>query len=117
MYVINYVIMYIHWKQYFQSDKIRKEVTVLAKIFVTLKPTVFDSEGAMTRDAISQLKFGGDVIFVTKGKYFEVWLGEEDRGKASQAIQEMCQKLLVNPVIENYRFELQEDSKPEAKDS
>ena len=42
------------------------------------------------------------------GKYLEIQLDEADERRASHAVTEMCEKLLANPVIEDYRFELEE---------
>ena len=42
-----------------------------------------------------------------QGKFIELWLEETDREKAEQQVAEMCDKLLANPIIENFRFELE----------
>jgi len=77
----------------------------LAKIYITLKPTVNDPQGLTIKGALHNLGFGS-VEDVRAGKYIEIRIDENDREKAKEQINEMCRKLLANPVIENYRFEL-----------
>ena len=79
----------------------------LARIYVTLKPTVNDPQGLTIRGALHSLGFA-DVESVRAGKYLEVSLAAKDRKKAETQLTEMCRKLLANPVIEDYRFELEE---------
>ncbi len=79
----------------------------LARVYVTLKPTVNDPQGLTIRGALHSLGFG-DVESVRAGKYLEVSLDAKDRKKAERQLAEMCRKLLANPVIEDYRFELEE---------
>lgn len=77
----------------------------LAKVFVTLKPTVNDPQGLTIRGALHSLGFS-DVDSVRAGKYLELRLPEEDETRAGARVEEMCRRLLANPVIEDYRFEL-----------
>ncbi len=79
----------------------------LARVYVTLKPTVNDPQGLTIRGALHSLGFA-DVESVRAGKYLEVSLAAKDRAKAEKQVTEMCRKLLANPVIEDYRFELEE---------
>ncbi len=79
----------------------------LARVYVTLKPTVNDPQGLTIRGALHSLGFA-DVESVRAGKYLEVSLAAKDRKKAETQLTEMCRKLLANPVIEEYRFELEE---------
>ena len=79
----------------------------LAKIYISLKPTVNDPQGLVIRGALHNLGFT-EVASVRAGKYMEVKLEGNDLGIARQQVSEMCKKLLANPVIENYRFELEE---------
>jgi len=79
----------------------------LARVYVTLKPTVNDPQGLTIRGALHSLGFA-DVESVRAGKYLEVRIAAEDRAKAEKQLAEMCRKLLANPVIEDYRFELEE---------
>jgi len=79
----------------------------LARVYVTLKPTVNDPQGITIRGALHSLGFA-DVESVRAGKYLEVRLDAKDRKRAEKQLTEMCRKLLANPVIEDYRFELAE---------
>ncbi len=79
----------------------------LARVYVTLKPTVNDPQGLTIRGALHSLGFE-EVESVRAGKYLEVSLATKDRAEAEKQITEMCRKLLANPVIEDYRFELEE---------
>ena len=79
----------------------------LAKIYVTLKPTVNDPQGETVLGALQSLGFNS-VDSVRVGKYMELKVAEEERKQAERRVGEMCDKLLANPVIEEFRFELQE---------
>ncbi|MBN2462868.1 MAG: phosphoribosylformylglycinamidine synthase subunit PurS [Dehalococcoidia bacterium] len=78
----------------------------LAKVYITLKPTVNDPQGLTIKGALHNLGFGS-VEDVRAGKYIELRIEENDLTNASEQVDEMCHKLLANPVIEKYRFELQ----------
>jgi phosphoribosylformylglycinamidine synthase PurS subunit len=82
----------------------------LARVYVTLKPTVNDPQGLTIRGALHSLGFA-DVESVRAGKYLEVRIAADDRAKAEKQLAEMCRKLLANPVIEDYRFELEAAAK------
>jgi len=79
----------------------------LAKIYVTLKPTVNDPQGLTVKGGLRTLGFD-NIQSVRVGKYMEVRLEEKDGSKAEEEVREMCRKLLANPVIEDFRFELEE---------
>ncbi len=79
----------------------------VARVYVTLKPTVNDPQGLTIRGALHSLGFA-NVESVRAGKYLEVSLAAKSRGQAQKQLTEMCRKLLANPVIEDYRFELEE---------
>ena len=76
-----------------------------AKIHVTLKTGVLDPQGKAVAHALGNLGFTG-IGDVRQGKYIEIDLAEGDRAKAETAVREMCERLLANTVIENYRFEI-----------
>ena len=78
----------------------------LAKVYITLKPTVNDPQGITIKGALHNLGFNS-VEDVRAGKYIEVRIRENDLSQAKTQVTEMCHKLLANPVIENYRFELE----------
>ena len=77
----------------------------LAKIYITLKPTVNDPQGLTIKGALHNLGFT-EVTSVRAGKYMEVKIEVDDQNKAQEQVDQMCKKLLANPVIENYRFEI-----------
>ena len=79
----------------------------LAKVYVTLKPTVNDPQGLTIRGGLHSLGFDS-VESVRAGKYMEIRVAGSDRGRAESQIHEMCGQLLANPIIEDYRFELAE---------
>ena len=79
----------------------------LARVYVTLKPTVNDPQGLTIRGGLHSLGFA-IVDSVRAGKYLEIRLEESDRTTAEERVTEMCRKLLANPVIEDFRFELEE---------
>ncbi len=78
----------------------------LARVYVTLKPTVNDPQGLTVMGGLHSLGFD-EVRRVRAGKYLEVRLHGSDRGAAEARIAEMCRKLLANPIIEDFRFELE----------
>ena len=78
----------------------------LAKFFVSLQPTVNDPQGQTIQGGLRQLGFD-KVVGVRAGKYMEVRIAEDREGDAAQSVKEMCEKLLANPLIEDYRFELE----------
>ncbi|MCJ7655969.1 MAG: phosphoribosylformylglycinamidine synthase subunit PurS [Dehalococcoidia bacterium] len=79
----------------------------LAKVYITLKPTVNDPQGLTIKGALRNLGFTS-VEDVRAGKYIEVRIKQNDLAKAKEQVNDMCRKLLANPVIENYSFKLEE---------
>lgn len=78
----------------------------LAKVYITLKPAVNDPQGLAIKGALHNLGFT-TVDDVRAGKYIEVKIAEKDIAKAREQVDDMCRKLLANPVIEIYRFDLE----------
>ncbi|HLJ81912.1 MAG TPA: phosphoribosylformylglycinamidine synthase subunit PurS [Ktedonobacterales bacterium] len=78
----------------------------LARIRVTLKPVVLDPQGDAVLTGLHQLGFG-DVAAVRVGKYVEVTLAAQDHAAAEAAVRAMCDRLLANPVIERYDFDVE----------
>ena len=76
-----------------------------AKVYVTLKKSVLDPQGKAVQHALAALGFN-EVQGVRVGKYIEVDLGAIDKSKAEQKIKVMCEKLLANTVIEEFKYEL-----------
>ena len=76
-----------------------------ARVFVTLKPSVFDPQGKTIVDALHTLGYHG-VEDVRQGKYFELQLAADSSDTARSLANEVADKLLANPVIESYRIEV-----------
>ncbi|MBX9726450.1 MAG: phosphoribosylformylglycinamidine synthase subunit PurS [Rickettsiales bacterium] len=75
-----------------------------AKIHITLKNGVLDPQGAAIESALDHMGFSG--INARVGKLIELELKETDKAKAKASIEQMCEKLLANTVIEKYAIEL-----------
>jgi phosphoribosylformylglycinamidine synthase len=81
-----------------------------AKIFVTLKPSVLDPQGKAIHHAVETIGFHG-IQDVRQGKYFEVTVnGALCSEEARAEIERMARDVLANPIIEDYRVELDSDS-------
>jgi phosphoribosylformylglycinamidine synthase len=81
----------------------------LAKIHVTLKPSVLDPQGVAVSDALKNMGYK-EVESLRLGKYMELKLEDAGgRGKkhVEARVEEMCQKLLANVVIERYEFSVE----------
>jgi phosphoribosylformylglycinamidine synthase len=77
-----------------------------AKVHVTLKQGILDPQGKAIEHALDSLGFK-NAANVRVGKYIEVDVNETDTAKADAQVKQMCEKLLANTVIEDYRYELQ----------
>jgi phosphoribosylformylglycinamidine synthase subunit PurS len=76
-------------------------VTFDVAITVTLKPVVNDPQGLVVQSGLRQLGFGS-VDKVRVGKYIELTVDADDEAAARDQVTQMCEKLLRNPVIEDY---------------
>lgn len=76
-----------------------------ANVYVTLKTEVLDPQGDAVRQSLASLGFD-QVKTVRVGKLVEIDFAGKTRDAATKELEEMCQKLLANPVIEDYRFEI-----------
>ena len=76
-----------------------------ARIYVTLKTEVLDPQGDAVRRALGTLGFEG-VKDVRVGKLVELEVDRDDREGVERDVRSMCEKLLANAVIEDFRFEL-----------
>ena len=76
-----------------------------ARVYVTLKPSVFDPQGRTIVDALQSLGYQ-NVKDVRQGKYFELDLATSETAVARALAAEVADKLLANPVIESYRIEV-----------
>ena len=77
-----------------------------ARVYVTLKPSVFDPQGTTVAEALHTLGYAA-VKDVRQGKYFELDLAASDAAQARALASEVADKLLANPVIESYRIEVE----------
>jgi phosphoribosylformylglycinamidine synthase PurS subunit len=77
-----------------------------ARVYVTLKKSVFDPQGKTIHEALRSLGYGS-VTDVRQGKFFEVALEGVPVDQARQTIEEIARKVLANPVIESYRVEVE----------
>ena len=76
-----------------------------ATVYVTIKQNVLDPQGSAVEGALHSMGFE-EVSKVRVGKYLEFDLNTTDRAEAESRITTMCEKLLANTVIEDYRYEL-----------
>jgi len=77
-----------------------------AKVYVTLKKGVLDPQGRAVMGALKSMDFG-EVKDVRIGKYMELELDGDSRESEEKRLREMCEKLLANTVVENYRIEIE----------
>ena len=78
----------------------------LARVEVSLKPTVNDPQGLTIRGGLHSLGFK-EVDTVRAGKYMEIKLDAQDMAAAEARVRDMCQRLLANPVIEEFTFQVE----------
>ena len=76
-----------------------------AKVTVMLKEGVLDPQGEAVKHALNSLKYN-KVESVRQGKVLEIVLDETSQERANKNVQEMCEKLLANTVIESYEIEI-----------
>ncbi len=76
-----------------------------ARVYVMLKNGVLDPQGAAVQHALGALGFDG-VSGVRQGKVIELDITAKDSAAAKAQVEEMCEKLLANTVIENYSVEI-----------
>ena len=86
-----------------------------AKIYITLKNGVLDPQGKAIQGALGHLGFDG-VDGVRQGKFIEIQLNDNNKQDAENKVKDMCEKLLANTVIENYRFEIEQKMSPETQE-
>lgn len=81
-------------------------MSVRARVFVTLKPSVFDPQGRTIAEALHSMGYSsiGDV---RQGKYFELDVDAPTGEQARAVASEVADRLLANPVIESYRIEIE----------
>jgi phosphoribosylformylglycinamidine synthase len=82
-----------------------KVVLMKARVYVTLKPSVFDPQGSTIAEALHSLGFD-TVADVRQGKYFELDLRASTPEEAEKIAAEVADRVLANPIIETFRVEL-----------
>ena len=80
----------------------------LARVYITLKPTVNDPQGLTVLSTLQTLGFSA-AQDVRVGKYLEVRVDCADHSDAETQVSKMCHDLLANPVIEEFRFDLEKE--------
>jgi len=80
---------------------------MLAKIYVKMKESVLDPQGKAVLGALHSLGYA-EANDVRVGRYVEVKLNGASRSEAEKRVKEMCEKLIANTIIEEYRFEISE---------
>lgn len=78
------------------------------KIYVTLRESVLDPQGSAVQGSLAKMGYN-EVEEIRIGKYLEVKIADTDRD-VNELVKEMCEKLLANTVIEDYRFEIEEEN-------
>ncbi|MEE1132245.1 MAG: phosphoribosylformylglycinamidine synthase subunit PurS [Caryophanon sp.] len=76
------------------------------KVYVTLKESILDPQGSAVKGSLEKIGYG-EVADVRIGKFLEVTIADTDRD-IDTIVKEMCEKMLANTVIENYRYEIEE---------
>ncbi|MDP2924337.1 MAG: phosphoribosylformylglycinamidine synthase subunit PurS [Candidatus Omnitrophota bacterium] len=80
---------------------------MIVEIYITLKKTIADPQGQTVKHALEALGYK-DLAGVRMGKLVIIELNFEDKKRAEQEINQMCKKLLANPIIEDYSFTIKE---------
>jgi len=84
---------------------------VIARVFITPKKGVLDPQGRAISSSLHALGFD-EVGDVRMGKYLEIRLGSSDLGDPASRVRAMCERLLANGVIEDFRFEIVDEEAP-----
>lgn len=79
---------------------------MIAKVYVTLKKGVLDPQGKAVQHSLESIGYK-EAEDVRIGRFIEVKLSDMPKGEAEKKVKEMCEKMLANTVIENYRFEIE----------
>ena len=78
-----------------------------AYVYVSLKPSVLDPQGKTIHGALNKMGYSS-IAGVRQGKYFEIELGSSDRSQAQAEVEKIARDVLSNPVIEEYRYTLEQ---------
>lgn len=82
---------------------------MIARVFITPKKGVLDPQGRASTASLNALGFG-EVEDVRMGKYLEIRLGPSPEGDPAARVRAMCERLLANGVIEDFRFEIDQEN-------
>ncbi len=83
----------------------RENESHLAVVYVKLKDGVLDPQGSTIKRALEDMGYRG-IKQIRSGKIFEITFKQDEKTKPEKLIDEICRKLLTNPVIEKYNFEI-----------
>ncbi|MDR3271330.1 MAG: phosphoribosylformylglycinamidine synthase subunit PurS [Peptococcaceae bacterium] len=84
-----------------------------AQITVTLKQSILDPQGSAVEKSLRSMGYPIEAVRI--GKFMEVRLAEDNVAKANEIVQEICHKLLSNPVIETYHYTLEQEHQKEVE--
>ncbi len=84
-----------------------KQPVAKVKVIVTLKPSLLDAQGRVVKDGLISMGYV-NVQKVRIGKYLELEIDSDQNSDMDAQVNEMCDRLLANTVIENYSFEVTE---------
>ncbi|MCB0717293.1 MAG: phosphoribosylformylglycinamidine synthase subunit PurS [Bacteroidetes bacterium] len=87
-----------------------------ARIRVTLRKSILDPQGKAVEHALHNLNYGS-VAQVRVGKYVELSIDEPDEASADKVAREACERLIANPVMEDFEIELEKQSESEVAQS
>ncbi len=79
---------------------------ILARIYVSLKPSVLDPQGKAVTNSLHQLGYGG-VLETRVSKYIEIKFDGSDKQRVEEEVEKICNDLLANPNTENYSYTLE----------
>jgi len=80
------------------------------KVIVRLKPEVSDPQGMTIQQTVAKLGYEG-IERVRAGKFFEIEIEAPDRETARKTLDGLCDRILANPIIEDYAFEIEENER------
>lgn len=89
-----------------QKRKVRRFSVYKVTVYVTYKDSVLDPQGEAVKGAVHRMGYES-VENIRIGKYFEIQVSKNEKD-VEQVIEEICDKLLANVVMETYRYEIQE---------
>ena len=83
----------------------KKKKYFQATVYVKLKDGVLDPQGSTIKRALGNMGYEG-IEEVRSGRVFEITLNSNDREETEKLLDQICRKLLANPIIEKYNFEI-----------